>query len=98
MVYLSLDVNYGWEGKMCRDIIQVNYNGHKRETYFTIKLKNPGIGSVIEKLVQFITSIHIDAKNVKNPLLKVLEKLSEKFGLQYDPEEVSQALAKFNSG
>ena len=34
---------------MFRDIIQINYNGKKREAFITARVLNPGAGAVMVK-------------------------------------------------
>jgi hypothetical protein len=93
MVHLSIEATYGWKGDMRTDIIQINYNGIKREAFITVKLVSPGVGTIVARLVEIITGVNYTARSVKNPPLMILELLAEKIFLQYDEAEVRQALA-----
>jgi hypothetical protein len=93
MTHLSIEAAYGWQGVMYRDIIQINYNGKKREAYLTVKLLNPGAGAIAERLIDIITGIDYAANRVANPPLMILEVLAEKIYLKYDEDEVRQALS-----
>jgi len=92
MIFISIEVNYGWKGKMYGDIIKVNYNSIKRDAYITVKLKNPGVGHVIEHLVEYIATIDFKDKALINPPRIVIEKLADKFDMEYDFELVNNVL------
>ena len=49
---MSIEAHYGWNGEMHGDIIKLNYNGIKDQTFLTVKAKNPGIGSIIERIIR----------------------------------------------
>ncbi|OHD63036.1 MAG: hypothetical protein A2176_09460 [Spirochaetes bacterium RBG_13_51_14] len=93
MVHLSVEANYGWQGDMCKDIIQINYNGKKREAFIAVKLSNQGAGKIVERMIEVITGVDFTARSVKNPLRLILETLAEKMNLRYDPSEVEEALS-----
>jgi hypothetical protein len=93
MVHMSIEATYGWKGDMVTDIIQINYNGKKREAFIAAKLLNPGAGKVIEKMIEVIAGINYTARSVKNPPLLILEVLAEKILLQYDEQETRRILS-----
>jgi hypothetical protein len=90
MVHLSIEAAYGYRGEMCKDIIQINYNGKKREAFITVKVLNPGAGAVIERILEALTTVDISSPRVKNPPLLMLETLAERLNLQYNIEEAKQ--------
>jgi hypothetical protein len=92
MAHLSIEAAYGYRGAMCRDIIQINYNGKKRETFMTAKVQNPGAGAVIERMIEAITAFDYTSAKVKNPPLMILEILAERLNLQYSEEEATRVL------
>jgi hypothetical protein len=97
MVYLAIETHYGYRGDMFRDILQINYNGKKRDAFITVKMRNPGIGLVIERIVEFINTMDLKADSVKNPPLEIIETLGEKLNLRYDRDMVMQALEGMES-
>lgn len=92
MAHLSIEADYGYRGKMCRDIIQINYNGKKREAFIAVKVQNPGAGAVIERIMEALASADFASSSVKNPPLVMLEILAERLNLQYSEEEAAGAL------
>ena len=94
MVHMSIEANYGWKDDMCKDIIQLNYNGKKREAFITVKLSNPGVGKIADRIIEIITGISYTARSVRNPPLMILEILAEKLYLQYNDQEALEALSE----
>ncbi|HOT44765.1 MAG TPA: hypothetical protein PLM53_07285 [Spirochaetota bacterium] len=92
MAHLSIEASYGYGGKMCSDIIQINYNGKKREAFIAARVLNPGAGAVIERMIEAITTVDYAAPKVKNPPLLMLEVLAERLNLRYDSDEAARAL------
>jgi hypothetical protein len=92
IVHMAIEATYGWKGEMCRDLVQINYNGNKREAYLTVKMIKPGVGVVVECIIELVAGINYQGKSVKNPPLFIIEKLSEKLNLQYDPLEVDRQI------
>jgi type III secretion system FlhB-like substrate exporter len=93
MVRMSLEAHYGWKDNMCRDIIQINYNGKKREAFITVKLLHPGAGKIADRIIETVTEIDFTARSVKNPPLLILETLAEKLSLRYNDQEARDALS-----
>ncbi len=92
MAHLSIEAAYGYRGVMCRDTIQINYNGKKREAFIAAKVLNPGAGTVIERMIEAITAVDYSSSRVKNPPLLILETLAERLNLKYDTEEAERTL------
>ncbi len=92
MVHMSIEATYGWQGEMCRDILQINYNEGKREAFLTVKMVNPGVGPVALRIIELITGINYQAGAIKNPSRFIIEQLAEKLFLQYDHDEVDKQL------
>jgi len=93
MVRMSLEADYGWNGDMCRDLIQINYNGKKREAFITVKLLNPGVGKIADRIIEIVTGIDFTSRSVKSPPLTILEALTEKLNLQYNDRDAREALS-----
>jgi hypothetical protein len=92
LVHISIEATYGWQGKMHRDILQINYNEKKREAYLTVKMLNPGVGTVAARIIELVTGVDYQASTVKDPARFIIERLAEKLSLQYDPHEVESRL------
>ena len=93
LVRMFLEADYGWKDNMCRDIIQINYNGKKREAFITVKLLHPGVGKIADRIIEIVTEIDFTARSVKSPPLVILETLAEKLYLQYNDQEARDALS-----
>jgi type III secretion system FlhB-like substrate exporter len=93
LVRISLEADYGWKEDMCKDVIQINYNGKKREAFITVKLLNPGVGKIADRIIEIVTGIDFTARSVKNPPLLILETLAEKLYLHYNDREAREALS-----
>jgi hypothetical protein len=93
MVHMSIEADYGWKGEMYKDLIQINYNGKKREAFITAKLMNPATGKILDRMIELITGSNYAGRTVKNPPRHIIEVLAEKIYLQYDEEEVRRVLS-----
>ncbi len=94
-VHFSIEASYGWEGEMHREIIQLNYNGMRRELFVTVKVKNPGTGSIAERIINMLGEINYAARSVKNPPLLIIEKLAEHLTLEYNPADIDKVLKQY---
>ena len=82
-VYMSLEVRYGSGGEMLREIVSLNYNGWKRRVMLTVNAVNPGIGLVIERIIDIVRDI--DFVNVSgNPFEQIIVKFEKALDLKYD--------------
>lgn len=97
VVHFSIQISYGWEGEMQTEIIQLNYNGLKRELFVTVKVKNTGTGSIAERVINVLGEINYASQSVKNPPLLIIEKLAEHLSLEYDAAEVEVMLKQYPS-
>ncbi len=93
MVRISLEADYGWKDEMHSDVIQITYNGKKREAFITVKLLHPGVGKIADRIIEIITEIDFAARSVKNPPLLILETLAEKLYLRYHEQDARDALS-----
>jgi len=93
MVRMSLEADYGWKDDMHSDIIQITYNGKKREAFLTVKLLHPGVGKIADRIIEIVAEIDFTARSVKSPPLLMLETLAEKLYLRYDEHEARAALS-----
>lgn len=93
MVRISLEADYGWKEDMCRDVIQINYNGKKREAFITVKLLHPGVGQIADRIIEIVTEVDLTARSVANPPLAILETLAEKLNLRYNDRDAREALS-----
>ncbi len=89
MAYLSIEASYGYRGDMCRDIIQINYNGKKRETFITARVQNPGAGEVVQRIIEALTAVDFSSSRIKNPPLMIVETLAERLNLKYNSDEAA---------
>ncbi len=94
MAHLSIEAAYGYHGAMYRDIIQINYNGKKREAFITARVLNPGAGAVIERMIEALTAVDCSSTRIANPPLRILETLAERLNLAYSREEAERALSR----
>ncbi len=94
MLQIAITVDYGYNGEMFSDLLRFTYNMRKREAYLTVRIHNPGVGSLVDQILSYITRIDFRSYSLKNPPLLVLQHLSDKFGLQYDEVKVARALEK----
>lgn len=93
MVHISIEASYGYDGAMYKDVIQINYNGKKREAFITARLQNPGTGTVVERMIEAVTAVDYSSAGVKHPPLRILETLAERLSLRFDSDVVKQALS-----
>lgn len=90
-IYLSLEVKYGHGGVMHSDIVKLNYNGWKKDIQITVRAKNPGIGTVVERLTEIIN--HVDLAHIKtNPFKELIKSLSDKLNLSYQDDIIQKVL------
>ncbi|MFC1670838.1 hypothetical protein ACFL20_10640 [Spirochaetota bacterium] len=92
LLFISIEAVYGWENEMYGDIIKINYNMKKRDAYLTVKIKNPGIAVITEKIIELLTKINISDNSLKNPPLVIIERMGEILGMEYDPKMVIDEL------
>ena len=92
MAHLSIEATYGYSGEMCRDIIQINYNGKKREAFIAVRVQNFGAGTVMERIIEAMTAVDFTSPQVKNPPILILEALAERLNLRYDRGEAEKTL------
>lgn len=93
-ICMSIKVIYGWQGEMYTDIIQLNYNGLKREALLTVKALNSGVGMVVESIIDIIKSIDLSNISFKNPFKVIVERLSQKIGMNYNEEIMDDVFQK----
>ena len=91
-VYMAIKALYGWNGKQCGDIIKLNYNGLKREAFLTVKAINPGVGLVLERIIDLVKGINLHNTALDNPMKAIIEILVEKLELEYDSNIVQKVL------
>ena len=96
MIFLSIVAEYGWEGKMCSDIIKLNYNGKKREAFLTVKIQNSGVGLIIERIIEILNDIFNKNDKKDNQIKKIIEKMSENFKFKYNRESVEDTIKQYN--
>ena len=92
LLLISIEAVYGWDNKMYGDLIKINFNLKKREAYLTVKVKNPGIALVTERIIELLAKIHISDSTLKNPPLVMIERMGEILGMEYDPKMVIKEL------
>jgi len=80
----SIEALYGWEGRTCRDLIQITYHPIKREAFLTVKIMNPGAGIIASRIIEVITAAGCFDSSIGSPPLKILETLADKLSLHYD--------------
>ncbi len=97
-VFMSFKAIYGWEEGMIGDVIQLNFNGLKKEAYLTVKAKNSGSALVMKKMIDIISTINFDHHDQGQNPLHIIEKLKEHMGLEYDREIVEEGLKEYMSG
>jgi len=93
---ITISVTYAGENEMLTDLIKINFIGAKKETYLTVKAKNPVIGAVIERIIKSLEDIHfINSSNLVYPQV-IIEELATDMGLQFDKEIVKVGLKDYN--
>ncbi|MCP4131648.1 MAG: hypothetical protein GY754_11780 [bacterium] len=95
MLFVSIEAKYGWKGETCNDVIKINYNGKKREAFLTVKIENPGVGLLAERIIEVITTIDFKQDVTRNPVVIVIERLSDSLGMEYKREMLEDALLAF---
>ena len=95
MVHFSIEAWYGYNEEMCKDVIQINYNGKKREAFITAKLHNRGAGAVVERIIEAVTSVDYSSPAVKNPPLMIVETLSELLNLRFNSDDANRVLKNY---
>ncbi len=93
MVHLSIEANYGYGETMYTDLVQINYNGKKREAFITVKVLNPGAGAIVARMTEAITSVNYSSPKVAVPAILILETLADRLNLHYSAGEVESALS-----
>jgi len=92
-VTLSLEAYYGFEGREYGDIIRINLDVKKKTAYCTVRIKNPGAGFAASRIVEHLSKIIIDKYVGKKYLEVVIETLTEKFGMESDPDNIASFLS-----
>ncbi len=91
---MSIEVHYGWNEAMYADIIKLNYNGVKEQIFLTVKVKNPGMGIVMESFISILKDIDLREDAHANPPELIIEILSQKMGMKYDHGKVEELMAQ----
>ena len=92
ILYISIEAIYGWENKMYGDIIKINYNTQKKSMHLTVKIKNPGISQVVDRIIQLLSNINTSDDSLENPPLTIIEKMGEVLAMEYDLQTVTELL------
>ena len=96
-VHISIKAQYNFEGEEFADVIQLNYKGRSREIYLTVKAVDPGIGLVIERIIDVVKDISAGDGGPEAHLKLVIDQLSEKLGMEHDSNTVAQVLEEYKS-
>ncbi len=95
LIRISFEITYGWKGEMYHEVVRLNYNQDKKKVYLIVEAENPGIGFVIERMIDAIGAIDSDNETMKHYPLSIIEKLSEKFNMEYDHDLVKRSFPDF---
>jgi hypothetical protein len=93
-IFMSIGVLYGWSEAMHTDVIRLNYDGTKEQIFLTVKAKNPGMGIVIESIINLLKDINSRKDGSENKLELIIDILSQKLGMKYDHEKVEGTIAQ----
>lgn len=87
-LYMSISVDYGWDGTMYTDLVRINFDLAAGESYVTVKILNHGIVLVVERLFDIIKNIHFKQGIVENPVETILESFTYKLGMKFNYDMV----------
>lgn len=96
-VHMSIKARYNFEGEEFSDTIQLNYNGRSRDIYLTVKAVDPGIGLVIERVIDVVKDISTEGGEPAAHLKLVIDLLFEKLGMEYDTNAVAVVLDEYKT-
>jgi hypothetical protein len=94
-IFMSVEINYGWEGEMLTGIIRINYHGEKGKVFLTVDSSNPGIGSVIDRIIESFNKIEYEIDTREHYPLAIIENLAEDFGMKYESDLVKSFFKDF---
>lgn len=94
IIYLTLNAIYGHNSEMYNDNIKLIYNRTKRKAYLTVDAVNPGVGHIIERIIESLNRIDFDKKNLtkNSSIIEVIaDTLSQVNNMKYDPKLLRDA-------
>ncbi len=94
-IFMSVEINYGWGGEMLSGIIRINYQGDKGKVYLTVDSSNPGIGSVVNRMIDSLKKIEYEKNTKEHYPLAIIESLAEDFGMNYETDTVKNFFKDF---
>lgn len=94
-IIMTLEINYGWGGEMLSGIIRLNYHGEKGKVFITVDSSNPGIGSVVDRIIESLKKIEHEIDTREHYPLAIIENLAEDFSMKYKPGLVKSFFKDF---
>ena len=94
IIYLTLNAIYGHNSEMYNDNIKLIYNRTKKKAYITVDAVNPGVGHIIERIIESLNKIDFNKKNLTkdSSIIEVIaDTLAHINNMRYDPELVRDA-------
>jgi hypothetical protein len=83
-LFISIKVEYGYEGEMYDDMIKLNFQTKKKELFLTLTMNNPGIGLVAERISTILSNIDINSDKIINHSEYIVKSISSQVDLEYD--------------
>ena len=94
IIYLTLNAIYGHNSEMYNDNIKLIYNRTKKKAYVTVDAENPGVGHIVERIIESLNKIDFNKKNLTkdSSIIEIIaDTLARVNNMKYDPELVRDA-------